>query len=436
MSRARPLRDVVRRLLLVVGAVLLLALGVAFVAAWRSLVLLHDGAADGAIEAARAWNQTLLVVVLVLVLLVVVLGWVLLRTMQRRVAGPLARLAASVREASKGAHEHEIRVEVPDEPGRGPAGPVAGEVAALAADVEHMRRELVQQVAEVRESHAETERAHAQLAAQARELARSNTELARSNRDLEQFAYVASHDLQEPLRKVASFTQLLQKRYGDRLDERADQYIEFAVDGARRMQRLIQDLLSFSRVGRSGAPSQDVDLERVLAQVLRDLEDRVVEAGAVVTHDPLPVVRGEPALLTMLVGNVVGNALKFRDPQHTPRVHLSARRPDGGAAGAVDDPSSEVRGSGAARDAWELACTDNGIGIDPQYAERVFVIFQRLHPKEVYSGTGIGLALVKRVVEHHGGRVWLEPADGGTTVRWTLPAATSPSGEATDAVVR
>ncbi|MEN5073793.1 ATP-binding protein [Isoptericola cucumis] len=434
MSRPRALRDVVGRLLLFAGAVLLLALAVALVAVQRSLALLHDDAADVAIDAARAWNQTLLVVVLVLVLLVALMGWVTWRGVQRRVADPVARLAASVREASTGAHDHEIRVEVPD----GTTGEVAGEIVALAADVEHMRRELVQQVAEVRQSHAETESARAQVAAQARELARSNTELERSNRDLEQFAYVASHDLQEPLRKVASFTQLLQKRYGDRLDERADQYIEFAADGARRMQRLIQDLLSFSRVGRSGAPPQDVDLERVLAQVLHDLEERVLEAGARVTHDPLPVVRGEPALIAMLVTNVVGNGLKFRDPQREPHLHLSARwvgDAEADRAGGGRDNLGNLDGT-EGPGAWEISCTDNGIGIDPQYAERVFVIFQRLHPKEVYSGTGIGLALVKRVVEHHGGRVWLEPAPGGgTTVRWTLPPAGAGPDEATGARV-
>ncbi|MCK9795552.1 ATP-binding protein [Isoptericola sp. 4D.3] len=392
MSRARPLHDVVLRLLLIVGAVLLLALAVALVAIQRSLVLLRVGAGDEAMDAAHAWNLTLLVVVIVLVLLVVGMGLFMWRALQRGVTRPLARLADSVRAASTGAHEHEIRVEG------------TGEVAALAADVEQMRRELVQQVAEVRASHAEAEHAHAQLAEQARELARSNQELERSNRDLEQFAYVASHDLQEPLRKVASFTQLLQKRYGDQLDERADQYIDFAVDGARRMQRLIQDLLAFSRVGRSGGEIQDVDLEQVLEQVRHDQGERIAEAGAEITHDPLPVVRGERALLAMLLTNVVGNAVKFRDPQRPPRVHLSARRLAAPEAG------------------WEVRCTDNGIGIDPQYAERVFVIFQRLHPKDVYSGTGIGLALVKRVVEHHGGRVWLEPAaGGGTTVLWTLP---------------
>jgi signal transduction histidine kinase len=388
VRREPTLRDRVRRPLVAVGAVLLLTIGVALVAAWRTLTLLavenHDEADH---DAALLWGEVLLVVVGVLALLVVLMCVFVWVALERSVTRPLGELAAAVRAASTGAHEPEIR----------PEG--SGEIAALARDVEHMRRELVEQVAELRESHAETERAHELLREQARELERSN-------RDLEQFAYLASHDLQEPLRKVASFTQLLQKRYGDQLDERADQYIDFAVDGARRMQRLIQDLLAFSRVGRSGAPLEDVDLESVLEQVLQDLAERIAEPGAQVTHEPLPVVRGERALLTTLLMNVVSNAIKFRHPDRAPRVHLTARRGEG---------------------SWELACTDNGIGIDPQYAERVFVIFQRLHPKDVYSGTGIGLALVKRVVEHHGGRVWVEPAaEGGATVRWTLRAADSP----------
>ncbi len=385
MRREPTLRDRVRRPLVAVGAVLLLTIGVALVAAWRTLTLLaveNDEEADR--DAALLWGEVLLFVVGVLALLVVLMCVFVWVALERSVTRPLGELATAVRAASTGAHEPEIR----------PEG--SGEIAALARDVEHMRRELVEQVAELRESHAETERAHELLREQA-------SELERSNRDLEQFAYVASHDLQEPLRKVASFTQLLQKRYGDQLDERADQYIEFAVDGARRMQRLIQDLLAFSRVGRSGAPPEDVELEAVLEQVLQDLGERIAESGAQVTHDALPVVRGERALLTTLLMNVVSNAIKFRHPDRQPRVHLTARRGES---------------------SWELACTDNGIGIDPQYAERVFVIFQRLHAKEVYSGTGIGLALVKRVVEHHGGRVWVEPAEeGGTTVRWTLRGA-------------
>ncbi|MFV2144513.1 MULTISPECIES: sensor histidine kinase [Isoptericola] len=383
MSERSSVLTGLRRLLRGAGVVLLLVLVVAFVAVLVSLRLLADGADAEAIELARVWNEVVLVVVGVLGIVAVVLGWVVWQAVQRGVTAPIGTLAAEVRKASTGEHDHEI-------PRVG-----TGEVAALSQDVEHMRRELVRQVAEAREAHVEARDAQDRLQEQA-------GELERSNRDLEQFAYVASHDLQEPLRKVASFTQLLQKRYGDQLDDRADQYIAFAVDGAHRMQRLIQDLLSFSRVGRTGEAPEDVDLEAVLRQVLADLSHRIEDEGAEVTHDPLPVVRGEKSLLTMLLRNVVGNALKFRHPDRPPRVHLTAARGEDG-------------------EGWELACRDNGIGIDSQYAERVFVIFQRLHPKEVYSGTGIGLALVKRVVEHHGGRVWIDPdATLGTTIRWTL----------------
>jgi signal transduction histidine kinase len=380
--------DRVRRRLGAAAVVLVLLVLMSVVATLGSLRLLTANADYDALEAARLWNEALLVVVSVLGLAMAVLGVHVWRLLRREISVPLARLTQEVRAASTGDHEHEI-------PAVG-----AGEVASLSQDVERMRRELVAQVEDARAAHQEVEAAHARLRQQA-------AELERSNRDLEQFAYVASHDLQEPLRKVASFTQLLQKRYGDQLDDRADQYIAFAVDGAHRMQRLIQDLLSFSRVGRSGRQPGPVPLEDVLAGVLHDLSERVAERGAVITHDPLPVVTGDRGLLSMLLANVVGNALKFAHPERPPEVHLTA-----------------VRTQGRSGPEWELSCADNGIGIDPQYAERVFVIFQRLHPKEVYTGTGIGLALVKRVVEHHGGRVWVVPSTGpGTTVRWTLPAA-------------
>jgi light-regulated signal transduction histidine kinase (bacteriophytochrome) len=312
-----------------------------------------------------------------------VVGVVLWVTLKRWVVEPLDALAADAQQVADGDLAHEV---VPDGP---------GEIHALGSDVERMRGTLLAQVRLVEASRAEIEAAHDRLADQAEELRRSN-------RDLEQFAYVASHDLQEPLRKVASFTQLLAKRYGDQLDERGLQYVGFAVDGAKRMQRLIQDLLGFSRVGRVGGEVTDVDLEASLGRALENLEEAIAEAGAVVTHDPLPTVRGESALLDQLFQNLVGNAVKFRDPTRPPRVHVSARR---------------------VADSWELECRDNGIGIDPQYAERVFVIFQRLHPKDLYEGTGIGLALCKKIVEFHGGRIWIadEPGDG-TSIRWTLPA--------------
>ena len=335
------------------------------------------------LDALDRWSRALFGSVLVLVGSALAVGIILWVCLKRWVTEPMAELAHRVRLVSSGRLDEPVVTS-------GPA-----EIADLAQDVEHMRVELVNQVAEIKASHEDAARSHELLAEQA-------SELERSNRDLEQFAYVASHDLQEPLRKVASFTQLLKKRYGGQLDDRADQYIDFAVDGAKRMQRLIQDLLGFSRVGRTGNERVDVDLERELEGVLEDLSEKVAETGASITHDPLPVVVGERALLHQLLANLLGNALKFRDPDRTPAVHVGV----------------------LARDThWELSVEDNGIGIDPQYAERVFVIFQRLHAKDVYEGTGIGLALCKRIVEYHGGRIWIEPREGGTTIRFTLAHA-------------
>ncbi len=344
----------------------------------------------GVADELTAWTQVASVVVLILVAAIVVLGvatWVALR---RWVLAPIEAVGADVRQVASGRLDHPVTT-------RGP-----GEVATLARDVEQMRTTLVDQMARVQAAHAQVERAHAQLADQAEELRRSN-------RDLEQFAYVASHDLQEPLRKVASFTQLLQKRYAGQLDERADQYIAFAVDGAKRMQRLIQDLLGFSRVGRLGREVGPVDLGAALREALDQQSEAITETGAVVTYDDLPTVQGEEPLLVQLFANLVGNAVKFHRPGSPARVHVSARTTDGGV---------------------ELACEDDGIGIDPQYAERVFVIFQRLHPKDVYEGTGIGLALCKKIIEFHGGRIWLEqPESGvGTRVCWTLPVTSTLDG--------
>ncbi len=339
---------------------------------------------DVALERLETWTRLLVASTAALVLGALAVGAGLWVVLGRSITGPLAALAADTREVSSGVLTHPVRT----------TGP--GEIAALASDVETMRQVLVRQVDEAARGAARLTDAHRRLTVQAEELQRSN-------RDLEQFAYVASHDLQEPLRKVASFTQLLQKRYGGQLDERADQYIEFAVDGAKRMQRLIQDLLGFSRVGRLAGESVDVDLAGALADATANLDETIAEADATVTHDGLPVVRVERALVVQLLQNLVGNAVKFRDPARPPIVHLSARR------------------SG---DQWEVECRDNGIGIDEQYAERVFVIFQRLHPKDSYEGTGIGLSLCKRIVEHHGGQIWVAPVtDGaGTSIRFTLPA--------------
>jgi PAS domain S-box-containing protein len=244
-----------------------------------------------------------------------------------------------------------------------------------------------------------------------RSLKARTEELGRSNRELEQFAYVASHDLQEPLRMVTSYSQLLARRYRDQLDADAREFIAFAVDGATRMQGLINDLLKFSRVGTRGKPLAPLALERPLADALANLAVAQRESGANVAHDPLPTVMGDAVQLTQLFQNLVGNAIKFRTPGCAPQIHVGARR---------------------CAEGWEVAIRDNGIGIGPEYFERIFVIFQRLHGKEEYPGTGIGLALCKKIVERHGGRIWVESRAGeGSTFRFTLPAAKNEGGTTT-----
>jgi light-regulated signal transduction histidine kinase (bacteriophytochrome) len=233
-------------------------------------------------------------------------------------------------------------------------------------------------------------------------------ELRRSNAELEQFAYVASHDLQEPLRKVASFCQLLEKRYGDQLDQRGHEYIGFAVDGAKRMQRLINDLLTFSRVGRLGSRHTEVDLNDVLDTALGNLSTAIEEANAEIVRptQPLPVVDGDPTLLAMLWQNLIGNAVKFSREGVTPRIVIDCR------ARTDSDDQEE----------WLLSVADNGIGIAEDFVDKVFVIFQRLHGRDEKSGTGIGLALCKKIVEHHGGSIRVDgPYAQGTRFLFTLP---------------
>ena len=297
--------------------------------------------------------RTIFVLFAIGILLATLLAAYLLR---RFVVAPVRELADQVRTVSSGDFEHRVEV-------RG-----AREVAELGADVDAMRAQIVAE----------------------------RDDLRRSNAELEQFAYVASHDLQEPLRKVASFTQMLQRRYAGQLDERADQYIDFAVDGATRMQDLINDLLAFSRVGREAGGFEPVDLGAVAAHALADLDAE----GATVEIGELPVVCGKERLLEAVLANLLANALKFRGDEPLV-IRVSARRLEG---------------------EWCFTVADNGIGIDPEYADRIFVIFQRLHARSAYEGTGIGLAMCRKIVEHHSGRIWLD--DGvrrGATFHFTLP---------------
>lgn len=232
------------------------------------------------------------------------------------------------------------------------------------------------------------------------ELARQAAELARSNQELEQFAYVASHDLREPLRKVASFAQLLTDRYRGRLDAQADKFIGYIIDGAVRMQALIEDLLAYSRVGRGDLQKEETDCNLLLQDVLSDLEQAIRDAHAQITSEPLPILRIHRIQMGQLLQNLISNAIKFHGPE-PPQVHLSTER----------------NGSH-----WRFSVRDNGIGIDPGSAERVFGMFQRLHTRAEYPGTGIGLAVCKKIVELHGGRIWLESAVGrGTTFYFTIP---------------
>ncbi|MFF0742432.1 ATP-binding protein [Streptomyces sp. NPDC004111] len=316
---------------------------------------------------------------------IVTTGVLLAVLLSRMVVVPLAGLRATADRVAGG--EFDRRIEVP--------GPV--DVRAVGASVDSMRRRIAGELVEARSREAEVARQAADLDLQA-------TELRRSNAELEQFAYVASHDLQEPLRKVAAFCQLLDKRFGDVIDERGKQYIGFAVDGSKRMQVLINDLLTFSRVGRLDADPVAVPMGEVLAAALGNLALAVEESGATVElpREPLPVVTGDPTSLTMLWQNLLGNALKFRHPDRPARVRVTCEPADGH---------------------WRFCVRDNGIGVPEEFAEKVFVIFQRLHSREEYAGTGIGLALCRKIVEYYGGTIRLDTsAPEGLRVCFSLPA--------------
>ena len=232
------------------------------------------------------------------------------------------------------------------------------------------------------------------------ELKQTLAELERSNAELEEFAYVASHDLQEPLRMVASYLQLIERRYKNRLDKDADEFIAFAVDGATRMQKMINKVLLYSRIGKQSKPLRPIDCEDILDQVVANLAASIQESGVIVTRDPLPTVMANDALLIELFQNLIGNAVKFRGKK-LPGIHIKA----------------EKKGSD-----WVFSVRDNGIGVDPRHAERIFQIFQRLHGRNKYPGTGIGLAVCKKIVERFGGRIWVESETGkGSTFYFTIP---------------
>ncbi|MFQ5901142.1 MAG: ATP-binding protein [Thermodesulfobacteriota bacterium] len=240
---------------------------------------------------------------------------------------------------------------------------------------------------------------HRQLEQEIAEREQVEEDIKRSNADLEQFAYIASHDLQEPLRIVASYVQLLSRRYKGKLDTNADEFIDYAVDGATRMQMLINDLLDYSRVGIHGSDFADTNCTAVLSQALANIKTPIEKSGAVITHDPLPTIMADDVQIVQVFQNLINNAIKFSD-KDTPLIHVSAKQ-DG--------------------DKWTFSVRDNGIGIEPEFFERIFQIFQRLHSRTKYSGTGIGLAICKRIVERHGGDIWVESEPGeGTTFYFTI----------------
>ncbi|MFI5779783.1 CHASE3 domain-containing protein [Nocardia sp. NPDC051570] len=345
-------------------------------------------AADNAdLDHARTVRNVVLIGLLVVFLLTSVLFTVLVR---RLVARPLRYLADSSLRVASGEFDHRIVA-------HGPA-----DLAAVADAVEDMRQEIVSKLGSARAQEAVLLEQKEALDAQAIELRRSNAEL-------EQFAYVASHDLQEPLRKVASFCQLLEKRYGDRLDDRGKQYIDYAVDGAKRMQALINDLLTFSRVGRITGDSKPIALHEPLDKALNNLSSAIEDAGARIERpDELPEIIGEPVLLAMLWQNLIGNALKFRSPDQPPEIRITCD----------PDPAG----------GWLITLSDNGIGIEAEFAEKVFVIFQRLHSRDEYTGTGIGLAVCKKIVEFHGGRIWIDTGyTEGTRFCFTLIGTETPT---------
>lgn len=263
-----------------------------------------------------------------------------------------------------------------------------------------LRKRLLHVTLQLEEARREIRQLNQELEGRDQELAEKAEALRKSNRDLEHFAYVVSHDLQEPLRMVGSYTQLLARRYKGQLDDDADKFIGFAVDGAARMKRMISDLLTYSRAAAPGQSQEPTPLDAALDQALENLEWSIQQSGAVVHRSPLPTVIANGGQLTQVFQNLVGNGIKFRADGRTPEIHVAAEESDG---------------------SWVVSVRDNGIGIEPDCTERIFSVFERLHQPKEYSGTGIGLAICERIIERHGGRIRVESEPGhGSTFSFTL----------------
>jgi len=352
--------------------------GIAYDAS-RLSVLLHDEA-----DRLKSFNTLLVAALLGAFAVVLFVNYVVVG---RHTLQSISTVLAGTAAIGRGDLDHTIAVTGDDE-----VGELSCAFNRMTADL----RTVTASRAELEREMVERQRAEEAL----KEYAEN---LQRSNEDLERFAYVSSHDLQEPLRSIVSFSQLIDRRYRGRLDADADEYLDFIVEGGNRMQALILDLLAYSRVNTTRQAFSPTDTADVLASVERSLDARLREAGAAITHDPMPVVLADPLQLEQVFANLISNAIKFRRLDVPLRIHVGVRRADG---------------------FWEFSVSDNGIGIAPEYFDRIFVIFQRLHTKETYPGTGIGLAIVKRIVERHGGRIRVESSPGeGSTFFFTLPTA-------------
>lgn len=306
----------------------------------------------------------------------------------KNLASPIETLAQLARRVGKG--ESDVRAPAFD----GEPGILAENFNMALANIEVNTRKLRNEIEEHKLTVAQLREAEERARAIMEELRRKTEQLERSNKELEQFAYVSSHDLQEPLRTITSYVQLLEKRYKSHLDEKADMYINFVTDAARRMQRLINDLLNFSRVGSRGKPFAPVRMEDLVGSII--VSQKIQNPDAVITHGKLPDIVADEMQIMQVFQNLIVNAVKFHGAE-PPRIDV----------GAAEDGKE-----------WTFWVRDNGIGIDPKYFEKIFIVFQRLHTQSEYPGTGIGLALVKKVVERHGGRIWVESEPGKGTTFW------------------